>query len=111
MLDAIVGHLAIHCRDTSRLCLLDSYARCFGIRTDDVQSSPCQHAGDRIQIAGVDVAAQPSGFKWDRPATAEGVTDSRTMAEAKDAELFNQFREALGLSAEVVVHYVPDRIE
>ena len=64
-------------------------------RADDVEGAPGQHASDRIEVGGVNVAADPRRLEWDRPAAAERVRDLRPMAEARDAQLLDEFRQRL----------------
>src|SRR3546814_5085488 len=60
---------------------------------DQMERTPCQHAGDRIEVGCVDVTADARSLERNRPGPAECVSDLRAMSEPHDAELFEQFRQ------------------
>ncbi len=63
-------------------------------RADDVEGAPGQHAGDGIEVGGIDIAAHARRLEGNRPAAAERVGELRPMAEARDAQLLDQFGQA-----------------
>jgi hypothetical protein len=76
--------------------------------SNNISSTPRQHAGYGIQVGCIHVAAKASGLERNLTGTAEGVGDTGSMAKTHNAELLNQFREALSISAKVRVNGVPD---
>ena len=80
-------------------------------RADDIEGAPGQHAGDGIEVGGIDIAADPRRLEGDRPATAERIRYLRPMAEPGDAQLLDKFGQALRICPEMLVHVGPDRRE
>ena len=107
MLDAEPRDLGIdRCRDLL-LRLLDLGAllrRC----ADDVERAPGQHAGDGIEVRGIDIAAHPRRLERDRAAAAERVGDLRPMAEAAMPNCSTSSGIELRIGAEMPIHLWPD---
>ncbi len=79
---------------------------------NDIERPPGQHAGDGVEIRGIDIAAEPGGLEGDGAATAEGVADPRPMAVTQDAQLLDQLLMGMGFDPQVsqmVIHGRPDR--
>ena len=76
--------------------------------TNDIECTPSEHARHRIEVGGIDIAAEPGRLKGNLTGTAEGVGHSRPMAEAHDAKLLDQLRKGLGTRAEMGVDRIPN---
>jgi hypothetical protein len=93
VLDAEAGDLGIHGRGDfalRRINLRAALLRC----ADDVEGAPGEHAGDGVEVGGVNIAAEPRRLEGDRSAAAKGVRHLRPVAEARDPQLLDQFGKA-----------------
>ena len=73
-----------------------------------LEGPPGEHAGDGVQVRGIDVAAEARRLEGNLARSAEGVGHLGATAEAHQAELLDQFREGVGVRAEVRVYLLPD---
>ena len=80
-------------------------------RTDNVEGTPGEHAGDGVEVGGIDFATHPRGFKGNRSATAERVGELGPMTETRDAQLLDQFRDRARNGTEMPVHLSTDTSE
>ena len=93
-----------------------AWARCdsftgLRIAADEVEGPPSQKACDRVQIRGVDIAAEARRLERYRAATTESVAHCRPVPESHGPKLLDQLREAPGAGPEVGVDIVPQRPE
>src|SRR5208282_4357720 len=75
---------------------------------NDVEGSPGQHTGNRVEIGSKGIATNPRSLKGDRSAPTECVGHLRPVAESGDPKLLDKVGEVTRRRAQMVVHIVPD---
>ncbi len=83
------GDLTVYLTDDGILYCCDAMSHFFST-TNNVECAPGQQACDWIQVGSVYIAANPCCLKRNGASTAEWITNSRPLAEASGAKLFNQ---------------------
>src|SRR5438046_2754327 len=80
-------------------------------RADDVEGAPGEHAGDRVEVRRVNIAAEPCRLEGDRSAATEGVRHLRLMSETRDAQLLDELGQVPCRCAEMAIDLWPDRLK
>ncbi len=98
--------LLVHGVINIALRLLDFFGSGFAA-SHDVECRPCEHGGNRTQVAAIGVAPQPRGFEGNRAAAAKGVSDTRHVAETPPPQFRHNFLQRGGVGSEMLVDNCP----